>query len=249
MNANPTYQPDSRLDLQFERIIDVPKELVWKAWTSPEHLMPWFCPLPWTTIDCEIDLRPGGIFRTVMRSPEGQEFPNVGCYLEVIENKNWSGRMHSPPVSAPPLRPAMLKRVESFSSPLRLHCVPTPTAQNTPQQLSTRMRRIAKNMRQWGFTMAGERHSTNWLHLPGKCSWITAVGSAMEKRPSKNRPLIMDPLPGLRTVYRRRNYRNRPSQPVLPSQALHRRMMRPACSPPPRNCRCQTTCRPAWSFR
>ena len=42
MNANPTYQPDSRLDLQFERIIDVPKELVWKAWTSPEHLMPWF---------------------------------------------------------------------------------------------------------------------------------------------------------------------------------------------------------------
>jgi uncharacterized protein YndB with AHSA1/START domain len=87
MNANPTYQPDSRLDLQFERIIDVPKELVWKAWTSPEHLMPWFCPLPWTTIDCEIDLRPGGMFRTVMRSPEGQEFPNIGCYLEVIENE------------------------------------------------------------------------------------------------------------------------------------------------------------------
>jgi uncharacterized protein YndB with AHSA1/START domain len=33
------------------------------------------------------DLRPGGIFRTVMRSPEGQEFPNAGCYLEVIENE------------------------------------------------------------------------------------------------------------------------------------------------------------------
>ena len=66
------YQPDPRLDLTFERIVDVPKELVWKAWTQPEHLKPWFCPLPWRTIDCEIDLRPGGIFRTVMLSPEGK---------------------------------------------------------------------------------------------------------------------------------------------------------------------------------
>lgn len=84
---NSTYQPDSRLDLTFERIVDVPKEFIWRAWTKPEHLKPWFCPLPWTTIDCEIDLRPGGIFRTVMRSPEGQEFPNIGCYLEVVENE------------------------------------------------------------------------------------------------------------------------------------------------------------------
>jgi uncharacterized protein YndB with AHSA1/START domain len=102
MNANPAYQPDSRLDLQFERIIDVPKELVWKAWTSPEHLKPWFCPLPWTTIDCEIDLRPGGIFRTVMLSPEGQEYPNIGCYLEVVENEKlvWTSAL------GPGFRPA-----------------------------------------------------------------------------------------------------------------------------------------------
>lgn len=79
--ANP------KLDLSFERIVDVPKELVWKAWTTPQHLMPWFCPLPWKTIDCEIDLRPGGIFRTVMLSPEGKEYPGIGCYLEVIENE------------------------------------------------------------------------------------------------------------------------------------------------------------------
>lgn len=42
------------------------------------------------TIDCEIDLRPGGIFRTTMQSPEGQDFPNVGCYLEVIPNEKLS---------------------------------------------------------------------------------------------------------------------------------------------------------------
>ncbi len=77
---------DPKLDMSFERIVDVPKELVWKAWTQPKHLMPWFCPLPWKTIECEIDLRPGGLFRTVMQSPEGKEFPGYGCYLEVIEN-------------------------------------------------------------------------------------------------------------------------------------------------------------------
>ena len=42
------------------------------AWTHPEHLKRWFTPAPWTTVDCEIDLRPGGIFRTTMRSPDGR---------------------------------------------------------------------------------------------------------------------------------------------------------------------------------
>jgi uncharacterized protein YndB with AHSA1/START domain len=82
--VKPTYQADSKLDLGFARIVDVPRSLVWRAWTEPELLKPWFCPLPWITIDCEIDLRPGGIFRTTMQSPEGQEFPNSGCYLEII---------------------------------------------------------------------------------------------------------------------------------------------------------------------
>ena len=83
----PTYQTDPKLDLSFTRVVDVPRPLVWRAWTEPELLMPWFCPLPWKTIDCEIDLRPGGIFRTTMQSPEGVEFPNAGCYLEVVPNE------------------------------------------------------------------------------------------------------------------------------------------------------------------
>ena len=83
----PTYQPNVQLDLSFARIVDVPKELIWRAWTEPQLLKPWFCPLPWKTIACEIDLRPGGLFRTTMQSPEGTEFPNAGCYLEVITNE------------------------------------------------------------------------------------------------------------------------------------------------------------------
>lgn len=86
---------DPKRDLVLERVVDVPPELVWKAWTEPEHLKRWFTPAPWTTVDCEIDLRPSGIFRTVMRSPEGQEFPNIGCYLEVVENERlvWTGAL------------------------------------------------------------------------------------------------------------------------------------------------------------
>lgn len=102
MNQSKPYQPNPELDLVLERVVDVPKELVWKAWTQPEHLKKWFTPKPWETVDCEIDLCPGGIFRTTMRSPEGQEFPNTGCYLEVVENEKlvWTSALE------PGFRPA-----------------------------------------------------------------------------------------------------------------------------------------------
>jgi uncharacterized protein YndB with AHSA1/START domain len=87
MTASPVLKFDPKLDLVLERDIDVPTHLVWAAWTEPEHVKKWFTPAPWQTIDCEIDLRPGGMFRTVMRSPEGQEFPNVGCFLEVVPQR------------------------------------------------------------------------------------------------------------------------------------------------------------------
>lgn len=80
-----TFNPN--LDLVLEKYIDVSPELVWMAWTQPEHLKKWFTPAPWKTIDCEIDLRPGGVFRTILRSPEGAEVPNVGCYLEVVPSR------------------------------------------------------------------------------------------------------------------------------------------------------------------
>jgi uncharacterized protein YndB with AHSA1/START domain len=92
---------DSELNLSFERLVDVPPAPIWAAWTTPELLMPWFCPKPWKTVACEIDLRPGGKFYTVMQSPEGQEFPNLGCYLEIIPEKKlvWTNAL------APGFRP------------------------------------------------------------------------------------------------------------------------------------------------
>lgn len=85
--ATSDARPDGHLDLVLTRIVNVPRKPVWKAWTDPVHLVKWFTPAPWTTIDCEIDLRPGGIFRTIMRSPEGQEYPNIGCYLDVVKHE------------------------------------------------------------------------------------------------------------------------------------------------------------------
>lgn len=88
MTQSITHHPDPELDLAFERILeDVPPQLVWAAWTTPEHVVKWFTPAPWKTLECKIDLRPGGEFLTVMASPEGERFPNAGCYLEVIENR------------------------------------------------------------------------------------------------------------------------------------------------------------------
>jgi len=86
---------DPALDLELERFIDVPPHLVWRAYTRPEELKKWFCPRPWQTVECKIDLVPGGIFHTVMQGPEGQRHDNTGCYLVVEENSRliWTGNL------------------------------------------------------------------------------------------------------------------------------------------------------------
>jgi uncharacterized protein YndB with AHSA1/START domain len=76
-----------KLDLVLERTVDVPPELVWKAWTEPRHMVKWFTPKPWSTRSADVDLRPGGRFNFVMISPDGQEHPNFGCLLEVVPNR------------------------------------------------------------------------------------------------------------------------------------------------------------------
>ncbi len=78
---------DPKLDLVLERTVDVSVERVWAAWTKPEQLKKWFCPRPWMTTECEIDLRPGGVFHTVMRGPGGEEQSGDSCYLEVVPGK------------------------------------------------------------------------------------------------------------------------------------------------------------------
>jgi uncharacterized protein YndB with AHSA1/START domain len=87
MTRTITHQLDPKLDLVLERVVDVPPQLVWRAWTEPALMKQWFTPKPWSTVHCEVDLRPGGKFRFVMRSPEGKDHDNIGCLLEVVENR------------------------------------------------------------------------------------------------------------------------------------------------------------------
>jgi len=90
-----TFNP--KLDLKFERVLDVPPAAVWDAWTKPELLMQWFCPKPWKVTEAVIDLRPGGKFYTLMQGPEGQQMPNTGCYLEVVPQKRlvWTSALQT----------------------------------------------------------------------------------------------------------------------------------------------------------
>lgn len=65
------------------RVFDAPRELVWKAMTSPEHVRQWYGPRDTQLTSCEIDLRPGGRFRFVMAGSGGAEFAFSGTYREV----------------------------------------------------------------------------------------------------------------------------------------------------------------------
>lgn len=78
-----SFQPDPQRDLVLERALAIPAASVWAAWTTPDLLVQWFTPAPWRTVGCEIDLRPGGRFHTTMRSPEGEDFPNHGSFVQV----------------------------------------------------------------------------------------------------------------------------------------------------------------------
>src|ERR1041384_1333175 len=76
-------------DLVLERTLDAPIDLVWEAYTNPEHMKRWFAPQPYEVTEMELDLRPGGVFRLRMVGPDnfdtGHGIP--GCVLEVIERQ------------------------------------------------------------------------------------------------------------------------------------------------------------------
>ena len=88
------------------RLFDAPRELVYKAWTDPKQMAQWFPPKDFTAPVCELDVRPGGVFRIVMKGPEGEpfnggEFPGEGVFEEVVPNERlaftFAGEGDSPP--------------------------------------------------------------------------------------------------------------------------------------------------------
>ncbi len=74
-------------ELMLTRLIDAPREKLWRCWTEPKLIVQWFTPAPWQTTHAETDVRPGGASFIVMKGPNGEEMPNRGLYLDVVKNE------------------------------------------------------------------------------------------------------------------------------------------------------------------
>jgi uncharacterized protein YndB with AHSA1/START domain len=111
---------DPQLDLVIERVVDVPSDLVWKAWTEPEHLKHWLSPRPWRVVECEVDLRPGGIFRFNMQGPDGDRSDNNCSFLEIVPGQRlvWTDSLLAGwrPAAAPFLGMTAVITLEAMAS-------------------------------------------------------------------------------------------------------------------------------------
>ncbi len=74
-------------ELILKRLLNAPREKLFRCWTEPKLLTQWFTPPPFQTTSAEVDLRAGGSSVIVMRGPDGTEYPNRGIYLEVVPNE------------------------------------------------------------------------------------------------------------------------------------------------------------------
>lgn len=73
--------------LTLSRLLDAPREKIWRCWSEPQLLQQWFCPKPWYVTDARIDLRPGGEFSCVINGPDGERFDTMGVFLDIEPQK------------------------------------------------------------------------------------------------------------------------------------------------------------------
>lgn len=71
------------LTLSITRVIEAPREVVWRCWTEGALLKQWFCPKPWRVASVDMEVRAGGRMNNVMEGPNGERMENVGSFLEV----------------------------------------------------------------------------------------------------------------------------------------------------------------------
>lgn len=75
--------PQDKPVIVFRRAFSAPAQLVFAAWTEPEHLRRWRGPRGFELVTCEVDLRVGGGYRFVHRAPDGSRHVFCGQYLEI----------------------------------------------------------------------------------------------------------------------------------------------------------------------
>jgi uncharacterized protein YndB with AHSA1/START domain len=88
MTDAPSAAGEGGREVTITRVFEAPRDLVWKAWTEPEHFARWFGTPPYTTpvSTVAMDLRPGGAWRaTMVHEDDGSELPFQGTYREIVE--------------------------------------------------------------------------------------------------------------------------------------------------------------------
>ena len=84
-SSNGTVLSTEDRELVMTRLLNAPRELVWKAWTDPKHLINWFGPKGFRNTFHEIDIRPGGIWKFTMHGPDGTDYPNKVVYDKIVK--------------------------------------------------------------------------------------------------------------------------------------------------------------------
>ncbi|MDQ8020341.1 MAG: SRPBCC domain-containing protein [Moraxellaceae bacterium] len=79
--------PPSHHEIVITRVLNAPRELVFAAWTQPEHIKRWWGPDGFQGMVCEVDLRVGGHFNLNLRGPDGIDYPCEGTYHEIVPNE------------------------------------------------------------------------------------------------------------------------------------------------------------------
>ncbi|MBM7563966.1 SRPBCC family protein [Paenibacillus sacheonensis] len=70
-------------ELVAVRVIEAPRETIFRAWTDPELLAAWWGPRGFTNTFSAFDPRPGGIWEFVMHGPNGADYPNTNEFVEI----------------------------------------------------------------------------------------------------------------------------------------------------------------------
>lgn len=79
-----TVEDTSGQEVVITRVFDAPRELVFEAWTDPEHLMRWFAPKGCTTHFSKMEFRQGGVFHSCIRNPRVHDCWCKGVYREIV---------------------------------------------------------------------------------------------------------------------------------------------------------------------
>jgi len=76
--------PPPDRDVVITRLFDAPRERIWAAWTDPEQIVKWWGPRGFSLTIHEMDVRPGGVWRSTMHGPDGTDYLNDCVFTEVV---------------------------------------------------------------------------------------------------------------------------------------------------------------------